>query len=500
MTVSSDPTFEVVVVGNGSLGLSLGLVLARRGLDVAVVGDAARPFAASAAAGAMNGCFGEVTPALLESEFGRLKLAKDVRATHIWDEWEALLVEESDENAIRSADGTIVILNSIGVPEIDSAGYTAIRRALDEFDEPYEDLDAAEVEWLRPDPGARPLRAMLIPGEHAVNAPALLRALGTAFVRAGGTLIDALASEVLVDGERVVGVELASGQRISSPVVAVAAGSASHGLLRGMPEDIRSHIPAIVSGQGVALVIKTEDGTQPRTVIRTPNRAFACGLHVVPRGPGTIYVGATNDLMPDPQRQAQLGDLALLMGCTRQMRTDLVNGRIERILVGNRPVPLDGFPLIGEAGVEGLWMMSGTYRDGLHQSPLLAREMAARILGLPYDHDLDVFTPVRMPIQSLTREDCVETAVRHTLAVGYEHDWRIPEDWPDMIEEQLRRAYAETLDEIDAEFVPPPEFLAFVEPPIHAALRAYYSACRQWPLAPALDRTVAAVHANGGMT
>lgn len=500
MPVSVDPTFEVVVVGNGSLGLSLGLVLARRGLDVAVIGEAARPFAASAAAGAMNGCFGEVTPGLMKSAFGRLKLAMDVRAMHLWDEWERLLVEESDEDAIRSADGTVVILNSIGVPEIDSAGYASIRQALEEFDEPYEDLDAAEVEWLKPDPAARPLRAMLIPGEHAVDAPALLRALTVAFTRAGGTLVDASASEVLVDGDRVDGVQLQSGPRISSPVVVVAAGSASHGLLRGVPEDIRNRIPAIVSGQGVALVIDTEDGTQPRTVIRTPNRAFACGLHVVPRGPGRIYVGATNDLMPEPQRKAQLGDLALLMGCTRQMHTDLVNGRIEQILVGNRPVPLDGFPLVGEAGVDGLWMLSGTYRDGLHQSPLLARELAARILGLPHDPDLDVFAPVRMPIQSLTREDCVETAVRHTLAVGYEHDWRIPEDWPEMIEEQLRRSYAETLDAIDPEFVPPPEFLAFVEPPIHAALRAYYGACRQWPLAPAPDRTAAAVHANGGMT
>ena len=34
--------------------------------------------------------------------------------------------------------------------------------------------------------------------------------------------------------------------------------------------------------------------------LRTPNRAFAYGLHAVPRGPGRLYVGATNTLFAQP--------------------------------------------------------------------------------------------------------------------------------------------------------------------------------------------------------
>lgn len=470
--------FDVVVAGNGALGLSVALVLSHRGVSVAVIGNSNRPAAASAAAGAMNGCFGEVTPQLLKSAPGRLKLDMDVQATGLWADWEQQLVQESDETAIRTAAGTTVILNTIGVHEIDTAGYEAIRTALEEYKEPYEDLDPADLDWLSPVPTSRPLRAMHIPGEHAVDAPALLRALTTAVERSGGTLVDDMVAEVLLDdkGGRVAGVRLASGETLGTTQVVLAAGAATSKLLGCLDEEVRDRIPAIVAGRGVALLVKTAEGSIPRGVVRTPNRAFACGLHVVPRGNGRIYLGATNELELLPGTTAAIGELNLLLGGTRQLRADLVEGWVEKILVGNRPVPLDGYPVLGEAGVTGLWLMTGTYRDGLHQSPLLARHMAARVLGEPHDPELDLFTPIRRPIQTFSREECLETAVTHTMATGYEHDWSIMDDWPPMITEQFRRAFAKTLQEIDSEFVPPPELLFFAEEEIHTSLRKYYKA------------------------
>jgi len=475
-TVDTSRIYDAIIVGNGALGLSLGLVLARRGLEVALVGQFSRPFAASAAAGAMNGCFGEVTPGLLQSEYGRAKLAMDVRATAMWDAWEQLLIEESDEKVIRSAQGTIIILNTIGIPQIDSAGYESIRTALNGYKEPYEDLDPADIDWLSPEPSSRPLKAMFIPREHAVNSAALLRGLATAFTRANGTLVDAHAVSLRIDDGKVNGVTFASREPLLAPTVVLAAGAASVDLLSELPEDIRSRIPGMVCGYGVALLIGTDGGTVPNSVIRTPNRACACGLHVVPRGNGRIYLGATNNIAPRPRDSGRVGDLNLLLGCTRQIRTDLVEARVEKIMVGNRPVPLDGFPLLGEVGAAGLWMMTGTYRDGLHQSPLLAHEFAARILGEAYDKDLDVFNPVRPPIQAMSREYCLKTAVQHTLALGYEQDWDIPMEWPPIIEEQLKQFYSKLLDEIDSDYTPPPELLAYGEDEINTALKKYYAA------------------------
>src|SRR5882724_2761104 len=150
-----DGNFDVIIAGNGGLGTSLSVVLARRGLRVACVGRMERPYAASAAAGAMNGCFGEVTPSLMASDYGRMKLDMDVRATAMWPEWERSLIEDSDEDAIRVASGTIVILNTIGVPAIDTAGYEAIRVALAEYAAPFEDIDPGDIDWLDPVPTSR---------------------------------------------------------------------------------------------------------------------------------------------------------------------------------------------------------------------------------------------------------------------------------------------------------------------------------------------------------
>lgn len=473
-------TYDTIVVGNGGLGLSLGLLLARRGLRVALVGEFDRPLAASVAAGAMNGCFGEVTPTLMGSEYGRLKLAMDVRATTMWDQWAQQLIEESDETRIRSANGTIVILNTIGVPGIDSAGYAAIRQAMEEYKEPYEDLEPEDIEWLAPEPKSRPLKAMFIPGEHALDTPALLRGLTTAFTRAGGALVDAHVDELVLQQNRVTGVRLrGDGGTLHAGTVVLAAGASSHKLLSTVDPEIRDRIPALVSGCGISLLVRTENGLIPDSVIRTPNRAFACGLHVVPRGDGVIYLGATNEILPEPVGSAAIGEVNLLLSGIRQMRADLVDGHILKINVGNRPVPLDGYPLLGSIGIDGLWMMTGTYRDGLHQSPLLAQEIAARMLGEAYDSTLDVFTPVRPPLQSMTREQALETAVTHTMAVGVEHDWHLPEDFPPLIEDQFRRTFRQKLDEMDDDFIPPPELLFFVDDEIHHALRRYYNAHRQ---------------------
>lgn len=473
-----DRRFDVLVVGNGALGTSLSLELARRSLRVACVGEIHRPRAASEAAGAMNGCFGEVTPSLLASEYGRLKLDMDVRATALWKDWETGLLADSAEERIRIRNGTTVILNTIGVPAIDTAGYDSIRRALDEYREPYEDVDPEDIDWLDPVPTSRSLKALHIPGEHAVDTPALLRALNAAFLHAKGTLVDANVQAVQANSSRVTGVQLCDGTVLEADVVVLAAGASSWTLLDVLPLEVQLRVPALVAGAGVSLLVNTVDGKIPDSVIRTPNRAFACGLHTVPRGDGRIYLGATNEIVPSPIERAAIGEINLLLSGIRQLRADLVNGTIEKIMVGNRPVSLDGFPLLGEVGLPGLWMMTGTYRDGLHQSPLLAAELTARILGEEHDTRLDKFTPLRAPLQGLTREQCLETAVKHTMAVGYEHDWSLPEDLPPLIEEQFRSSFARTLDEIDPVFTPPPELLFFVDDEIHTALRAYYAAHR----------------------
>jgi glycine/D-amino acid oxidase-like deaminating enzyme len=127
----------------------------------------------------------------------------------------------------------------------------------------------------------------------------------------------------------------------------------AHSTYRGSsgrcPSGTCSSIATCTAAGLPAALVDTVDRTAPRSVLRTPNRAFACGLHVVPRGDGQVYVGATNVISPDPRQTALVSDVLFLLECgVRQVRRNLGRSGLRRIQVGNRPVALDGMPLLGE--------------------------------------------------------------------------------------------------------------------------------------------------------
>ncbi|WP_017608949.1 peptide chain release factor N(5)-glutamine methyltransferase [Nocardiopsis xinjiangensis] len=482
MNSSGPPSFfDTIVVGNGALGSSLAVELAERGARVALVGRAHRPYAASTAAGAMLGCFGEVTTSLLGNEYGRTKFSLDLAAKDIWPEWlERISTDDSDGRDILTAKGTTVLLNTVGTGAIDSDNFEAIRSALEANGEPHENVDPDDVEWLDPDPNSRPLRALHIPGEHAVDSGRLLHRLTAVAQRLEVSLVDAQATKVLNDGGQAQGVELEDGRVLHAPKVVLASGVGSQELVDSV-DGLGECIPRLVSGYGVSALVTTDDGTQPESVIRTPNRAFACGLHVVPRSMARVYVGATNIINPRPMADPVMRDLLFLLECShRQIRRNLWSSSVVDVKVGNRPVSLDGFPLLGETPLTGLWMMTGTYRDGLFLSPLLARDFADRLNGTAAGLDLEAFAPERAPLTGVSREETVRTTVEHMLATGYEHHWHVPTDWQEYLAADLKPIYTDWADRIDPDFTPPPELVASsrLHPQMVEWMRTYYANCR----------------------
>jgi hypothetical protein len=146
------------------------------------------------------------------------------------------------------------------------------------------------------------------------------------------------------------------------------------------------------------------------------------------------------------------------------------------VQVGNRPVPADGSPLIGPVGIEGVWLATGTYRDGLHQSPLLAKHVAGLIEdGREVVPELAAFTPERPPVCVGARDEIVTATVDQMMASGYEQRWRVTPEWPRRIEEHLRRHYTEAADSLHPNFTPPAEFLPKLTDTLRAQLPDYYS-------------------------
>lgn len=468
---------DVIVVGNGAVGASIAFELVRRGHQVVRVGSRLRPFAASGAAGAMLGCFGEVTKSLLASPGGRAKLSTDYRARGLWPRWEGELSEASGIHLpLVAAEGTSVVLNTMGTAAVDSGNFQAIVDALEEYDEPFEFVDPEQLDWFDPDDLARSLRALHIPNEHAVDAHRLLEKLDAAFEKLGGTLVDEEAQGAASLDGRGVEVRLASGAVLSAGHVVVAAGARSLRLLSGFDELRR--IPPMVSGYGVSALFEIKDGSLPTAVLRSPNRAFACGIHCVPRGDGVLYVGGTNVLFEQPRRHATVRDLQFLLECAvDQLYRRLPEAGVLAIQVGNRPVPADGFPLIGPAGPEGVWLATGTYRDGLHQSPLIAGHLAALLEGGEGTvEEILPFTPVRRPLPTGVRAEVVESTVEQALAAGYEQRWRVTPEWPRRIEAQLRREFSDAVEALHPEFTPPAEFIPKLDDGLNGLLSEYYRA------------------------
>lgn len=475
---------EIVIVGNGAVGLFLGFELARRGTEIMLIGEPGRRYGASVAAGAMLGCYGEVGPTTFDTPFSRAKFDLDRLAAQRWPGVLDLLADfngERDGSSFLTATGTLLIHNTIGHPQIDDDAMRSIRGAMETHAEPFEEVDAADFNWLDPQPTARPLRTLYLPNEHAVDPLRVLNACESAFIGAGGELVEATVRAVRPERGAAMTIELHDGTLISANTVVLAAGVQTQGLLDNLPEVARN-IPRLVSGPGIAAVLNESTGiVGPPHVVRTPNRAFSCGLHAIPRPDGHVYLGATNSIRPTPTGVPSVRGLQFLLDCAvRQIRRGLWLSDIESVLVGNRPVTLDGYPLFGPTPVDGLWLMTGTYRDGFHTAPVLAEMVADWLTGAAPPEPLSLFKPTRRPIQALTREETVRQAVVHRLATGHEFDWSLPVDWPMAMEGLFATYYAELAASIDDEYTPPPDILSFIPryPELSDFLQSFYSASR----------------------
>ncbi|CAM5279453.1 hypothetical protein SANTM175S_03629 [Streptomyces antimycoticus] len=107
-------------------------------------------------------------------------------------------------------------------------------------------------------------------------------------------------------------------------------------------------------------------------------------------------------------------------------------------------------------------MLSGTYRDGLHLSPLIARHVVSLMPGGPGLPDLAEFAPERDLISAWSREEVLEDVVRHTMATGYEFPWRLPLEWPHMMETFLRGPFAELADRLSDTYTPPADLMTAI--------------------------------------
>jgi len=200
-------------------------------------------------------------------------------------------------------------------------------------------------------------------------------------------------ARIELDGgsERVTGLTLEGGERLSAEEVVLAAGPWTE-TIAGLPPGARVPVRP-VKGQILRLRDPAGAGLL-RRVVRFQ------GGYLVPRADGRYVLGATVEERGfDPLPTA--GGVYELLRDTHELVPGVSELEIEELSVGFRPGTPDNAPAIGRGALEGLTWATGHYRNGILLAPLTAELVAGVLAGdQPPDPLLSACAPVRFTAAS----------------------------------------------------------------------------------------------------
>jgi len=364
---------KIVIIGAGVAGLATGWRLAQSGASVTVLERAQPGRGATWAAAGMIAPVGEGRGDA--PEFGRWSAG-------LWPEFAAQIEEQSGTAIGYSRCGALLIAR-----DGEEAEQLAARAQAD-----------AELELLNA-PQALAMEPMLSPmisgalwasGEAQVDSRALGPALARAFVRVGGTL---------QLNEAVVRMDVANNRAVSARTpfahyeadAFVLASGAWTSRIEGIPPDV---LPTITPVKGEMIAFAAPLGSaMPNHVV------WGNEVYLVPRR-RRVLVGAT---------VAEAGyDTSLTYEATDWLSRHafdvmpaLKDWPIDEHWAGLRPGSPDGFPLLGPTALEGLFLASGQYRNGILFAPAVAEVMRRTLLEGALPAEFAAFDPRRVLAQAL---------------------------------------------------------------------------------------------------
>ncbi len=368
---------NIIVIGSGISGLAVAYELLQRGCDCTLIGPKSYEGIASSAAGAMVDTFGEI--AEMKHELETYQLHARLWAQRHYPEW-LQGIEERSKQSIFHKKGMFIVGNSGG--DNDIAKFTLIRKWMQECQEPYEDVTPATIPGLQSNVQFQAFDACFMPTALTVDTAQLLSALQK--VIAGDSRCHwqhECVRELRQQGKHWK-VTTQSDQIFSAPEVIVAAGAFSRAVI-GKELWQRARLPALYFGRGTSCTVEAHKPLPH--AIRTPNRALACGIHMVPRAGDTLYLGATNLFGTNYENATKgctVGELHTLLGeITKQLQTSLRNVPIKGLYWGLRPITAYDHPIVGRTALEGLSILTGAHRTGIHLAPFLSKAIVTELLG-----------------------------------------------------------------------------------------------------------------------
>lgn len=395
--------------------------------------------AATPAAAAMLNSFAEISAYSLQSDFDRYHFELSREAAHQWPDFEKELVDAA--NAVRPTPSPIVgaisrgardrgtyIINNTAADEWDDRNFDAMKRALQDFSEPFDDVSPIDIPNYLPAQPLRATRGLYIRNEGWLNPRRVLATLDAILDHTDCvTRIDEKARRFLKNGTTISGVEIESGKIVEGDVFLLATGATASVLLDQSSLGIK--VQPVFYGIGVSLEIEAK-GHPHTKCVRTTNRGGACGIYTAPLflgpdGPDDhIVIGASNRVVNDPTDFGRLGSIEhLLRSAIHEINEYFYAAELVRVNVGWRPTTQDTYPLLGKTSIANFSIATGTKRDGFHLSPVLSTMMASILTGESVDARFDMFTPERSVVHDIPREDAIEMIVASLMSEQYQHGY-----------------------------------------------------------------------------
>ncbi|GAB2707797.1 NAD(P)/FAD-dependent oxidoreductase [Nocardia thraciensis] len=378
--MSENTTGRIAVIGTGIIGLATAWELLRRGWSVTVIGPRGLcgKGQATVAAGAMLSVFSEIEAGHSPDRIA-LETGERVEAHALWPELLGQLAEAGHRPPVPTP-GTWVV----GTADEHSV-LTSITTTARQYGHPAEHHIAPTVPGLHR--RTKPAGAVFLPTEQSLDVGVLMTVLGQAIDdHPAAEWEHDWAAELSGDdsGHPTV---VCDGTRVVADRVVLAAGT-------GIPEllarsSLRVPAPTILTGRGTGLVVRTAH--PPAQTIRTPNRDFSCGTHMLPLTHGLTYVGGTNRFQPTTAQitDATLDELAsLIYDSTTEFDSRLEDAQLVEVRLGYRPYTLDRLPVVGPAADPRILFATATYRSGILLAPRIAQLIADDTVdpGCHHDH------------------------------------------------------------------------------------------------------------------
>jgi len=324
----------------------------------------------SGAPSAWHVAAGMLAPAT-EAEYGEGALLElGLRSARAYEEFAAELAGASElDPGLRRAGTLVVARDRDDAEELDRL--LVFRESL-----------GLEVSRLRPtqarraEPALAPTvrLALEFPHDHSIDPRRLVAALEQAVRRGGGDVRHGVeVTGLRLAGERVTGVETASGETMRAGQVLLS-GGAWTSAVEGLPGHARVPVRP-VKGQ----VLRLRDPNGPGLVERSIRTRDA---YLVPRPDGVYVLGATMEERGFDLKPTAGGVFELLRDLS-EVLPGILELELEEVLCGLRPATPDNLPAIGASVLPGLVWAAGHFRNGILLTPVTAELAGAALAGEP---------------------------------------------------------------------------------------------------------------------